>query len=95
MWSISKKKEWIDETFSVISGNAAELHVTIYGFPCRKAKGGNQWRYRYPDFGNDFITELSDRQLSDFTAVTSALTEGKPVRVTVIVNGLPEIIVEV
>jgi hypothetical protein len=95
MRNIFEKKEWVDETFSVISGNAGDLHVTIYDFPCRKAKGGQHWHYRYRNFGNEFITELSDRQLSDFTSVASALTEGKTVRVPIRLNGLPQIVVEI
>ena len=95
MWNLFEKKEWIDDTFSVISGDAAELHVIIYRFPCRKTRGGKHWHYRYRNFGNDFITELSDRQLSNFTSVASDLTEGKVVRVPVKVKGLPEIVVEI
>jgi len=95
MWKLFEKKEWVDETFSVISGNAAELHITIYDFPCRKAKGGRHWHYRYSNFGNDFITELSERELSDFASTASALTEGKVIRVPVKLKGLSEIVVEI
>jgi hypothetical protein len=95
MLTLFKNKEWIDETLSVISGNAADLHVTIYEFPCRKEKHGDRCHYRYRNFGNDFINELSERQLSDYTAVASTLTEGRSVRVPVKVGGLPEIIVEI
>lgn len=95
MWNLFEKKEWVDETFSAISGNAAELHVTIYNFPCRKAKGGSHYRYRYSNFGHEFITELSGKQLSDFESAATILNEGKVVRVPVRVKGLPEMAVEI
>ncbi len=50
---------------------------------------------RARDFANGFASELSERQLSDFPAVASALAEGRQVRVPVKVGGLPEIIVEI
>jgi hypothetical protein len=95
MWNLFQRKDWVDETLSVISGNAVGLHVTIKNLPCRKPKNDNFWHYRYSKFGNDFIAELSDRQLKDFDSVASALTQGKVVRVPVKVKELPEVSVEI
>ena len=90
-----RKKEWIDETLSVISGNQGDLHVAIHSFPFRKEKHGGRWRYRYRNFGNDFLRELTEKQLPDFETIVATLTQGKIIEASVRVGGLPEIIVEI
>jgi hypothetical protein len=95
MFNLFKKKEWINEAFSVISGNTAQLHITIRNFPCRKEKDEKYWHYAYSDFGNDFISELSGNKLSEYSTVASELNEGKILSLPVKLKDLSEITVEI
>lgn len=95
MFGNSNNKKWLEETLPVINGNSPSLDVTINRFPVRKRVGESYWHYRYSNFGNDFITELSDRQLKDFDSFSQLLNAGKIIKVPVKVKELPIIEVEI
>jgi len=91
MFSVFKRKEWPIESISELSGSYNGLHVSLRNFSCQRDPVSGTRRYAYQDFGFEFITELSDRQLGNYSQVAQTLNSGSSVVVWVSLQDLPPI----
>jgi hypothetical protein len=95
MFGTSKPKDWRTELVPELSGAFNGLKVTLRNFPCLFDSDSNTRKYLYPDFGFEFITELSEEQLGDYENVIRVLNSGASKIVYVRVRGIPPIEVSV
>jgi hypothetical protein len=91
MFSFFKRKEWPIESISELSGSYNGLHVSLRNFSCQREPNSGARRFAYQDFGFEFITELSERQLGNYSDVAQTLNSGGSIVVPVALRGLPPI----
>jgi hypothetical protein len=89
-----KVRSWRSDVLPLMAGAYEGLNVELKNVPCRTDEESNEHRYRYSNFGFEFITELH-KQLGKFAAVHNALQNGESVSVSVSVGKLPPISVRV
>lgn len=66
MFGLFKRQEWKPEVVSVLKGSCNGLRVVLRNCPCLRDEAGEKRTNAYPDFGTDFLADLTDRQLGDF-----------------------------
>ena len=79
-----------DDVLPLMAGAYKGLNVELKNVPCRTDEESNEHRYRYSDFGFEFITELH-KQLGTLAAVSHALENGESASVPISVGNLPPI----
>jgi hypothetical protein len=88
--NLFKKRRWYEEILPAMVGSYSGLTVELAGVPCRTDEESREHRYRYSDFGFEFIEELH-RQLGEFSTVRQALQANRSMSATVHVRDLPPI----
>ena len=90
--NLFKKPRWHDEILPDLVGTYSGLTVELSGVPCRTAEESNEHRYRFADFGFEFINELHG-QLGEFTTVRESLIAKRGISATVNIRDLAPIFV--
>lgn len=76
MINLFKRRVWTPELISELQGSYEGLRVRIRGFPCLVDPTDGSRKFRYRDFGGEFLAELTDRQLGDVDALRADLSGG-------------------
>ena len=95
MLGLFRKKDWVEDRLERLEGSSDTVRVAISNFPFRTDKGSGARRFVPNDFGNRFITELTERALPPYESLAPMLAAGTPVRAHLQLPGLPLIQVEV
>jgi hypothetical protein len=95
MFGLFERREWKPEVVPELKGSYKGLHVVLRNFSCLGDASDGKRKYPYPDFGSEFLSELTDRQLGDFDHVRQVLSADAGKTVYVRLRDLPAIEVQV
>jgi hypothetical protein len=95
MFGLFKRRERKPEVLPELKGSHNGLHVVLRNFSCLSDALDGERKYPYPDFGTEFLAELTDRQLGDFDHVRQFLSADAGKTVYVRLRDLPSIEVQV
>ena len=93
MLDIFKRRNWIPDSIPELRGTYRDLHVTVRALPCLREEHGTRRKYRYPDFGSEFIEQLH-KQLGRSDVLAAQLNTGAPAHALIALRALPPISVE-
>jgi hypothetical protein len=91
MFGLFKRREWKPEIVREMKGSYNGVHVVLRNFSCLSDASDGKRKYPYPDFGAEFLAELTERQLGDFDHVRQVLSADVGKTVYVRLRNLPAI----
>jgi hypothetical protein len=93
MLRLFKRRRWVEEIVPVASGTCDKLAVTLRNIPCLTDGATGDRKYRYGDFGHQFLNELHN-QLEDFEDLRTKLGAGSGANAIVDLPSMPAVTVE-
>ena len=86
-----RKRQWADEVLEELNGKYGAISIVLKNFPCRVDQSSNERRFSYPEFGQELISTLMNRELQNLDQLRQTIAFGSSKSVSVKLRDLPTI----